>query len=151
MKNLALAALLALFAQSQYSFAATLTVQNSSDNDIQVWLYDEKNELIDTGLVDTNKPKTLNSHFHGIATITWAPAKYVPKSNIDTTKHLNRNSAGGTPFSFRLNMKPLSVGHKFFVLNNGSYKYQPGLTKKEDTISGRARRLSEVENQNKIQ
>lgn len=49
--------------------AATLTVQNSSEDTVRVWLYDSNNALIESWLVATDGPRTLNARLSEISVL----------------------------------------------------------------------------------
>ncbi len=144
MKNLVLAALLTLIAH--YGVAATLKVQNSSNDTVIVTLFNDNGEAVTSRMIDTTTPHTLNSGLHSIKKVTWVQAKIAESSNSSAIIGSIRKSHDESTYSLPLDIGTLSIGQKLIILKNGNYKYHP---KKNETKQGTARTLSEIARENK--
>ena len=139
-KILIVACLYATIAQS-----AIVKVQNSSNESVQVTLYNDKGEIIRSWIVDTNKPQTLNSGLQSISRITWVQTKLLNEKTESLTT-LSRSSHEESTYTLPLTISAVALKPKLIILKNGNYKYLP---KKNELTQGTARRVSQISKENK--
>lgn len=134
-----------LFLNATTLHSAILKVQNSSNDPLQVTLYNDKGGIINSWIVDTNTPQTLNSGLQSISRITWMQTKLLDEKPLSLTT-LGRTSHDESIYALPTDIKAIALTPKLIILKNGNYKFYP---KKKELNQGTARTLSQINHDNK--